>query len=181
MIPPMDHAARRDPKDVAENKDLAALSYAWIASVILLFSKRDSAFVQFHAKQGTVLFVASFVAWAMPFVGSLVELLVVALCIMGFLHAAQGAWSDVPVVGPVSRGSFDEVRSSWKDVVAAVTSLWSRVRGPVEATPPSPAQSEPTPSAQPPPPSVPDTPSHAAPPQADVPPLEAEVPPPALP
>ena len=158
-------APPRDPKDVADNKDLAALSYVWVASVIVLFAKRDSAFAQFHAKQGSVLFVASLVVWAMPFVGTLAEVLVFALCVMGFLHAAQGAWSDVPVVGPVSRGSFDEVRSSWKDVVAAVTSLWSRVRGPAEAAPPPPASPEPTPPAPP----------------ADVPPPKTEAPPPALP
>ncbi len=130
-----------DPKDVAENKDLAALSYLWVASVIVLFAKRDSPFVQFHAKQGTVLFVASLVVWAMPFVDMLAEVLVFALCIMGFLHAAQGTWRDVPIIGPLSRGSFSEIRASWKDVVAAVTQLWSRVRPPAGEQPQPPAES----------------------------------------
>lgn len=131
-----------DPaKDVAENKDLAALSYVWVASVIVLFAKRESPFVQFHAKQGAVLFLLSLVVWAMPFVGTLAEVLVFALCVMGFLHAARGERTDVPIIGPLSRGSMDEVRQSWKDVVAAVGSLWARVRPPAGEQPKPPAES----------------------------------------
>ena len=145
------HPVPPDPaKDVAENKDLAALSYVWIASVFVLFAKRESPFAQFHAKQGSVLFGLSLVAWAMPFVGKLAEVLVFALCIMGFLHAARGERRDVPIIGPLSRGSFDEVRQSWKDVVAAVSGLWGRVRPQPGEGPPPPAESQqPRPPAPP--------------------------------
>lgn len=128
MIDPMD-AKQHDPKDVADNKDLAALGYVWVLSLVVLFAKRDSAFVQFHARQGAVLFGLSLVVWAMPFVGKLAELLVLALCLVGFLHAAQSEWKEVPIVGPLSRGSIADLRNSWKDVVAACASLWARVRG----------------------------------------------------
>lgn len=168
----------RDPKDVADNKDLAALSYVWVLSVVVLFAKRGSPFVQYHARQGAVLFGLSLVVWAMPFVGKLAELLVLALCIMGFLHAAQGEWRDVPIVGPLSRGSIGEVRSSWKDVVAAVTSLWARVRPPAgtEAAPKAESTATPPPAA---PTDV--RPEPAAAPSEPVPPPESEVPPPAHP
>ncbi len=155
----------RDPKDVAANKDLAALGYVWVLSLVVLFARRDSAFVQFHARQGAVLFGLSLVVWAMPFVGKLAELLVLALCAIGFLHAAQGQWKDLPIIGPLARGSIVDLRDSWKDVVTACASLWKRVRP--EKTPDAatheqhPAQSAPLP--------VIDVETHAAPMPASVP------------
>lgn len=146
MIDPMD-TQNHDPKDVADNKDLAALGYVWVLSLVVLFAKRGSPFVQFHARQGAVLFVLSLVVWAMPFVGKLAEVLVLALCIIGFLHAAQGEWREVPIIGPLSRGSVADLRNSWKDVVAAATSLWARVRGTAAAAQKAPAEPAQTPPA----------------------------------
>ena len=194
MIPVMETASNRDPKDVADNKDLAALGYVWVLSLVVLFAKRESPFVQFHARQGAVLFGLSLVVWAMPFIGKIAELLILALSIVGFLHAAQGEWRDVPVIGPLSRGSFGEIRSSWKDVVAAMTSLWARVRPPAgtQAAPkaestqqqsPPPAQPQPqTPSAMPPVTQQQTTAAVTESPVPDAPPPpESEVPPPAHP
>lgn len=127
MIDPMD-TTHRDPQDVADNKDLAALSYVWVLSLVVLFAKRESPFVQFHARQGAVLFGLSLVVWAMPFVGKVAELLVLALCIIGFLHAAQSEWREIPIIGPLSRGAFGDLRHSWRDVVAACAALWARIR-----------------------------------------------------
>lgn len=180
MIPSMDQTnPPRDPKDVADNKDLAALSYVWILSVVVLFAKRGSPFVQFHARQGAVLFALSLVVWAMPFIGKLAEVLILALCIMGFLHAAQGEWRDVPVIGPLSRGSFHDVRASWKDVVAAVTSLWARVRSSAKASDPTSSAAGTAASPENFPPEAPEQP--AVMPVEAVPPPENEVPPPAQP
>ncbi len=139
----------RDPKDVADNKDLAALSYVWILSLVVLFAKRESPFVQFHARQGAVLFGLSLVVWAMPFVGKVAELLVLALCIIGFLHAAQSEWREIPIIGPLSRGAFRDLRHSWRDVVAACAALWARIRTTVWSEPSAasahPEQSAPAP------------------------------------
>jgi uncharacterized membrane protein len=145
MIDPMD-TTHRDPKDVADNKDLAALSYVWVLSLLVLFAKRESPFVQFHARQGAVLFGLSLVVWAMPFVGKVAELLVLALCIIGFLHAAQSEWREIPIIGPLSRGAFGDLRHSWRDVVAACAALWARIRKTVPSQPSTtPAQSAPAP------------------------------------
>lgn len=149
MIDPMD-TTPRDPKDVADNKDLAALGYVWVLSLVVLFAKRGSPFAQYHARQGAALFVLSLVVWAMPFVGRLAEVLVLAMCIVGFLHAAQGEWREVPIVGPLSRGSVGDLRDSWKDVVSAVTGLWARVRG----TPADVPHASPEPAAAPPQPVI---------------------------
>lgn len=148
MIDPMD-TIKRDPKDVADNKDLAALSYVWILSLVVLFAKRESPFVQFHARQGAVLFGLSLVVWAMPFVGKIAELLILALCIIGFLHAAQSEWREIPIIGPLSRGAFGDLRHSWRDVVAACAALWARIRKTVPTEPSTasahPEQSSPAP------------------------------------
>lgn len=149
MIDPMD-TTKRDPKDVSDNKDLAALSYVWVLSLVVLFAKRESPFVQFHARQGAVLFGLSLVVWAMPFVGKVAELLVLALCIIGFLHAAQSEWREIPIIGPLSRGAFGDLRHSWRDVVAACAALWARIRKTVPSSQPSttpaqPASSSPAP------------------------------------
>jgi uncharacterized membrane protein len=138
MIDPMD-TTHRDPKDVADNKDLAALSYVWVLSLVVLFAKRESPFVQFHARQGAVLFGLSLVVWAMPFVGKLAEVLVLALCIIGFLHAAQSEWREIPIIGPLSRGAFGDLRHSWRDVVAACAALWARIRKTVPSQPSTPS------------------------------------------
>lgn len=173
MIPSMETAAQRDPKDVAENKDLAALAYVWILSVIVLLAKRGSPFVKFHARQGTALFVVSLIVWMVPFVGKLAEVLVLALCAVGFLNAAQGEWRELPIVGPLSRGSVSDLRHSWRDVVATCAALWSRVRGSAaqSATPTSDAR-DPAPAPQPSPaaPAVPETPVQPPPPETEVPP-----------
>lgn len=163
MIQPMDAASTHDPKDVADNKDLAALGYVWVLSLVVLLARRESPFVQFHARQGAVLFGLSLVVWAAPVVGKLLEVLVLALCVMGFLHAAQGQWKDVPIVGPLSRGSFGDLRSSWRDVVETVSALWSRVRRAGKAAEAR-AESTPAPTA------APETSSPPPPPESEVPP-----------
>lgn len=140
----------RDMNDVAENKDLAALSYVWILSLVVFFTKGSSPFAQFHARQGAVLFGLSLVVWAMPFVGKLAEVLILALCILGFVHAAQGEWKELPVIGPLARGSWKDLRGSWRDVVAAIAGLWSRIRD-MSSSPSPPPPSSPPPPPPPPP------------------------------
>ncbi|MEK7562820.1 MAG: hypothetical protein AAB544_00300 [Patescibacteria group bacterium] len=140
-------APQRDPKDVEENKDLAALSYAWVMAVVLLFAKRKSPFVHFHAKQGTVLFVLSLLFLMIPYANRVLELLVFAFMVWGFLAAAQGHWTELPFVGPLSRGKF-RLRGSWKQTVSAIVNcknwirdLWSKH----DSTPPTPPPVDPTP------------------------------------
>jgi fumarate reductase subunit D len=88
-------------KDVADNKALAALSYAWILCFIPLLKKRDSKFVQFHAKQGMVLFIlqmiGSLVFW-FPLFGQLLFLGFLVLSVTGAIKAYGGDWWKMPYV-----------------------------------------------------------------------------------
>lgn len=128
--PPTPEGAIPPPpaNDVETNKDIAALSYAWVLSVFVYFWKKDSPFVRFHAKQGVVLFILSIIFWVIPVVGRFLELLVLALFVLGFLSAAQGEWKDLPIIGDIAKGRWSHVRQSWRDVVASVARLWKRVR-----------------------------------------------------
>lgn len=85
-----------DPKDVAENKYVAALSYIGILFLVPLLLKRDSAFSQFHAKQGLVLCVAfvigSFIFW-IPLIGWAAFLILFVVDVMALVKTLGGeAW-----------------------------------------------------------------------------------------
>jgi uncharacterized membrane protein len=139
--------------DVGDNKDLAALSYAWVLSVFLYFWKKDSPFVHFHAKQGMVLFGASVIFWVIPFVNRVLELLVLAFCVFGFLAAAQGQWKDLPIVGDIASGRWSHVRQSWQDIVASIVRLWRRMRHSGKNAPTIIVTPPPSQNTEPPPPS----------------------------
>jgi uncharacterized membrane protein len=95
-----------EQRDIRLNKDAAAFSYVWIMSVAIYASKRDSKFAQYHSKQGMILFVLSIIAAIIPWVGKYLLVVVVAGMLLGFINAAQGRYSDVPIVGDLSKGKL---------------------------------------------------------------------------
>lgn len=102
-----------DSKDVEENKGMAILSYLYILSLIPFFAKKDSPFVQFHAKQGVTLFIGSVIAnviWVIPilgwFLGAILGLVILVFVIMGIVNAAQGKTKELPVVGDLAKKLF---------------------------------------------------------------------------
>lgn len=84
--------------DVEKNKVLAAVSYLYIASLIILLVKKDSPFVQFHAKQGFVLFIASLIAGFIPLVGWLLNIVIFVAVLVGIISAMKGKWYKMPGV-----------------------------------------------------------------------------------
>lgn len=76
---------------------LAALSYVWILGLVMLVIKRKDAFVQFHAKQGIVLFLISLVGF-IPVIGWILWALAVTGMVLGFIHAWQGKEYKLPYV-----------------------------------------------------------------------------------
>ncbi|MBM3227400.1 hypothetical protein FJZ27_00850 [Candidatus Peribacteria bacterium] len=107
--------------DVDRNRDLAALSYAWIMAPLLLIVRRHSPFVHFHARQGTVLFVLSLIFLLIPYANRLLEIPVFLLMVWGFLEAGQGKRTELPIVGMLARGSFS-LRGSWRQTVDGIVS-----------------------------------------------------------
>lgn len=88
---------------------MAAISYLWILSIIILVVKKDSDYVRFHARQGVVLFGASVVLWVLgmilfflwPIIWIL-NLIVLVAVIVGFIQALSGKRYKMPVVGDIA-------------------------------------------------------------------------------
>ncbi|MBI2984836.1 MAG: hypothetical protein HYY50_04400 [Candidatus Kerfeldbacteria bacterium] len=76
---------------------LAALSYAWIVSLVMLLARPKDDFVKFHAKQGLVLLIAHLV-WIIPILGWILGFLVWVAMIVGFLNAWRGRRYEIPLV-----------------------------------------------------------------------------------
>lgn len=100
--------------DIEKNKQLAALSYMWIFSFIILLARRDSPFVQLHARQGFILFVLSIVLWPIE-ITRYGEFLILALMILGFIEAAMGNAYRIPVIASIADGTFSwgHVKKGW--------------------------------------------------------------------
>ncbi|MDD4271628.1 MAG: hypothetical protein PHF50_02390 [Patescibacteria group bacterium] len=90
-----------DP-DIEKNKTVAALSYVWILFLIPLLGKKRSKFSQFHAKQGLILFLLSFISW-FPLIGWLIGLAIIVISIIGILKCLEGSWWKVPYIYDISK------------------------------------------------------------------------------
>lgn len=90
-----------DEQDVTNNKYIAALSYFGIFCLVPLLLKRDSAFAQFHAKQGLVLAIAfavgSFVFW-IPLIGWGAFVILVGVDIWALIQVLLGKAWRIPVI-----------------------------------------------------------------------------------
>lgn len=85
---------------VSNKNGLAALSYIWVLCLVPLLGSKDE-FVQFHAKQGFVLFIIELalvlVAW-IPFIGWLLSLIVVIVAIIGVIKALNNEKWEIPYI-----------------------------------------------------------------------------------
>ncbi len=96
--------------DIEENKLLAAVGYLGILCLVPLLAKRDSAFCQFHGKQGLVLLVTWMILWVgniVPVVGQLVfffgSIGLLVLVILSMVHALNGEEWELPVLGKYAK------------------------------------------------------------------------------
>jgi uncharacterized membrane protein len=93
------------PEDIKKNKDLAALSYLWLFSLIILLARRDSPFIQLHARQGVVLFVFSILLWPIGIL-RYGEFVILALAVLGFIEAAMGHPYRIPIISDIAEGKI---------------------------------------------------------------------------
>ena len=75
---------------------IAALSYAGILFIIPLLAARRSAFSQFHAKQGMVLFVVEVIVSLIPFIGWPLAVAAFFAAVYAFIQAVQGHRWKIP-------------------------------------------------------------------------------------
>ena len=76
---------------------MAALSYVWILSILLLIIRRNDAFIQHHAKQAFVLFIISLFSW-IPVIGWIAGFLAFVCMVIGFINAWQGKEFQIPFI-----------------------------------------------------------------------------------
>lgn len=99
-------AAKKSEAAVDSEKYLAAVSYIWILCFVPLFLKRKSEFVQHHAKQGLMLFIAEIVGpivfW-IPVVGWLAGLCIIVLAVMGIMKSLSGEEWEMPFLGKYAK------------------------------------------------------------------------------
>lgn len=90
-----------DNTSKGQERKMAALSYVFILCLVPLLGDKKSAFVQFHAKQGLVLFVievfAGLIAW-FPIFGQLFVLSLFIVSVMGVVKTLRGEKWEIPFV-----------------------------------------------------------------------------------
>lgn len=88
-------------KDALDNRVLAALSYVFLLFLIPM-GKKDSAFCQFHAKQGLVMFLVWIpvsIISLVPFVGWLAWLSMLIITILAISRTLSGETWEIPYLG----------------------------------------------------------------------------------
>ncbi|MBO4590343.1 MAG: hypothetical protein J5698_05175 [Bacteroidaceae bacterium] len=94
-----------DPADIQANRGMAIVAYFGILFLIPLIIAKDSKFARFHTNQGLVLFICWMMCRALTFVPvagwvfNVVSFLLLVLCILGIINAAQGRAKELPVIG----------------------------------------------------------------------------------
>lgn len=92
--------------DANNEKVMAILAYLGILVIVPILVAKDSEFVQYHANQGLVLFIAEIILFAIgiiPILGWLISFLgslgVIVLAIMGILNAVNHKKEPLPLIG----------------------------------------------------------------------------------
>ncbi len=85
-----------------QDKFWAFLSYLGVLFLIPLLLKRDSKFIQHHAKQGLVMFIAEFFFW-IPLFGWILALIIFIFWIMAIIQVVSGEMKPLPIVGDLAK------------------------------------------------------------------------------
>ena len=107
-------------EDIAKNHDVAAFSWTLIFAPVLIFLRRDSRFIQFHARQAMVLFLISGIIFSLPSPLSNLNIFSLAAAAIGFLNANLGKWYRAPLIYDLSEKGF----SSPREIFAEISQLF---------------------------------------------------------
>ena len=99
-------------KTVEEGKTIAIVSYLTVIGLIIAFvmnNDKKNDFASFHIRQSLGIMILSFVVFifffilafviSIPFLPTIVNLLIVVLWVLGFIGAIQGEKKKIPVLG----------------------------------------------------------------------------------
>jgi uncharacterized membrane protein len=105
-----------DPRDIEDNRAIAALAYLWILFLIPMLARPQSRFARAHTNQGIILFIISIIFWVGSMILSWVPLvniiwwlasgvftlIYVIFAIVQIVHCLQGRFRELPLVGGFS-------------------------------------------------------------------------------
>lgn len=89
----------KNSSDIEQHASSAAISYIWIFSLYILLTKPHSAFVQFHARQASLLFGVEVLAPLLGPFGVVIILVAIFFAVKGFRAASQGQYWTMPILG----------------------------------------------------------------------------------
>ena len=118
-------------QDRKENKDTAAASYFLILAPLLLITRKDSKFIQFHAAQATILFLFFVLLWIL---GGVLEIFrwgtvfVFFAAIIGFVQAIQGERYKIPYIYDMVKDGIS-AQSIIDNSKKAFQSIWKMISG----------------------------------------------------
>ena len=118
LLDTADTTAQFDPADIEKNKIMAVLAYFGLLVLIPIFAAKDSKFARYHANQGLLLTIVSYV-WGLvssliagvaaviaPVLGiilgtvfGLVDLVFLAAMILGIINVLNGKAKALPIIG----------------------------------------------------------------------------------
>jgi uncharacterized membrane protein len=92
--------------DMEENKEIAASSYFLVFAPVLLITRKDSPFVQFHSAQATVLLIAFIIFWILGdyfFLFDWCNFVVLLAAVIGFIQSIHKKKYALPVAGEIAK------------------------------------------------------------------------------
>ena len=107
---PFDHTAEFDSNDISDNKLLAMLVYLFgiIGVVIALLSKRDSAYLEFHTKQGLKLaivealvgLITAVLSWTciVPVAGAICTIILLVIQVICFVDVCNNKAKEPAII-----------------------------------------------------------------------------------
>lgn len=117
-----DVTASFDPADINANKAMAVLAYIGLLVLIPIFAAPKSRFARYHANQGLILLILeaavnvvffligiiaallveiAFISIFLGIIHWLLNIAILALCILGIVNAVQGKAKPLPLIGSV--------------------------------------------------------------------------------
>ncbi len=94
-------AEKTEVKEISgEEKVWALLGYLWFLCVMPLLLRRDSKFIQHHAKQGLILAILFCFAW-IPIFGWILAILLFAVWVIVVIKVLSGQYWNIPLISEI--------------------------------------------------------------------------------
>jgi len=126
----------KNKEKIKKDVDIAAVSYVPFICLIALYRRKDSDFVQFHARQGTVIFVLGIIVYIIGNLSSwlyilrtIFFILLLVSIVIGFSTALNGEIHKIPFISDLASIGFDyeKLKKSFKKEGKVSKNFFSRL------------------------------------------------------